>query len=107
MVVAGATVGASCKVPFESPLVARSLSRGRSDDMMGCVCVAKRQGLRQGTAGMGIVIDGRVDGHDVLGTRVVFGLNTNVAGAWTARALQATARQRHGSIWGASRSSRP
>jgi len=37
VVVAGATVGTSCKVPFESPLVARSLSRGRSDDMVESV----------------------------------------------------------------------
>jgi hypothetical protein len=36
-VVAGATVGTSCRVPFESPLLVRSLSRGRSDDMLQSV----------------------------------------------------------------------
>lgn len=32
--VAVAMDGVSCKVPFASPLVARSLSRGRSEDMV-------------------------------------------------------------------------
>jgi hypothetical protein len=36
-VVAVATEEISCKVPFESPLEVRSLSRGRSDDMLRSV----------------------------------------------------------------------